>query len=373
MATPVRSRQRGMMKSLVLAAAVALAPLPPLQPALLRAAIADLQHPVATSAQLRVSGPAGRWYGAEGVADEATGRPVRPDDRFRIGSVTKVFVATVVLQLVAERKVELGTPVQQYLPGLLPPSLEPVTVGQLLNHTSGIPFEEGFPDLSTPDKVLAHRYDRWTPEQRVRLVPDTRAKFTPGTRQEYRGINYVLAAMLIEKITGRDYGAEVEARILCPLGLTGTYVPELNETRIRGAHVHGYLDVPGRGRVDVSDFNTSRSRGEGDMVSTIGDLTRFVTALFAGELLPAHLLAEMFAVPEVSVVDGSPARYSAGLQTFTVNGVTVWGKTGEQYGYNAGLFSTQDRQRRIAYSFTPTARDSGQTQMTLRIANAVTS
>lgn len=360
------------MKSLVIAAVVALAPSPALQPEALRAAIADLDHPAATSAQLRVSGSAGRWYGAEGVADQRTQRQLRPDDRLRIGSVTKVFVATVVLQLVAERKVDLGTPVQHHLPGLLPPNLEPVTVGQLLDHTSGIPFEVGFPDVSTPEKVLAHRYDQWTPEQRVRLIPDTKAKFPPGTRQEYRGVNYVLAAMVIERVTGRGYGREVDDRVLRPLGLTRTYVPEPNETRIRGSHVHGYLDVPGRGLVDVSDFNTSRSRGEGDMISTTGDLTRFAKALFGGELLPPELLAKMFEVPRVSMVDGTPARYSTGLQTFTINGVTVWGKTGEQYGYNAGLFSTRDQQRRIAYSFTPTARDSSQQQMTLRIANAVT-
>ncbi|MEV6236959.1 serine hydrolase domain-containing protein [Lentzea sp. NPDC051838] len=351
------------MKSLVTAAVIAL--VPPLNPDALQAAISDLEHPVVTSAQLRVSGSAGSWYGKAGAV-------ARQDDRFRIGSVTKVFVATVVLQLVAERKVDLGTPIQHYLPGLLPPSLEPVTVGQLLNHTSGIPFEVGFPDLSTPDKVVAHRYDRWTPEQRVRLVPDTKAKFPPGTAQEYRGINYVLAALLIEKVTGHAYGHEVEARILCPLGLTRTYVPGLNETRIRGSHVRGYLDVPGRGLVDVSDYNTSMSYGEGDMISTTGDLTRFTSALFGGELLPPNLLSHLFTVPAVSMVDGGPARYSAGLQTATINGVTVWGKTGEQYGYNAGMFSTRDQQRRIAYSFTPTVSDGTQQQMTLRIVNAVT-
>ncbi|GHH54324.1 hypothetical protein GCM10017774_69110 [Lentzea cavernae] len=150
-------------------------------------------------------------------------------------------------------------------------------------------------------------------------------------------------------------------------------MPGRYETKIRGAHVHGYLDVPGKGLVDVSDFNTSKSYGEGDIVSTTGDLTRFAEGLFSGDLLPAPLLDKMFTVPNVSMVDGRPAAYSTGLQTFTINGVTVWGKTGEQYGYNAGLFSTRDQQRRIAYSFTPTARDASQQLMTLRIANAATS
>lgn len=243
----------------------------------------------------------------------------------------------------------------------------------MLNHTSGIPSEVGYPDLSTPEKVLAHRYDRWTPEQLRTLISATERKFTPGTRQEYRGINYLPATMIIEKVTGRDLAVEVRERIAGPLCLTKTYVPGRNETRIRGSHVYGYLNVPGEDVVDVSDFNSSRAHGEGDMVSTTGDLARFAAALFSGRLVREDLLENMFTVPKVSMVDGRPASYATGLQTFTINGITVWGKTGEWYGYDAGVFSTRDGQRRIAYSFTPTVRDATRQQMTLRIANAVTS
>ncbi|GLY53115.1 serine hydrolase domain-containing protein [Lentzea sp. NBRC 102530] len=356
------------MKSLLIAALVAATPLPPLQPEPLHAAISDLQNPVATSAQLRVTGGAGRWYGTAGTANGR--REVGPDDRFRIGSVSKVFVATVALQLVAERRLSLDTKVRHHFPDV-PETLGAVTVGQLLDHTSGIPNEVGYPDLSTSAKVLEHRYDRWTAQQLRDLIPEAQPKFTPGTKQEYRGINYLLATMIIEKVTGRDLSVEVRDRVTRPLGLDKTYVPQRNETAIRGRHVHGYLEVDGQ-RVDVTDFNTSRAHGEGDMISTTGDLTRFAQALFDGELVAQPLLEKMFTLPDVSMVDGRPAAYAIGLQTFTVNGVQVWGKTGEWYGYNAGVFSTRDGQRRIAYSFTPTVRDANQQQMTLRIANAVT-
>jgi len=361
------------MLATVVSPAVA-ASVPALNPQALQAAIDDLRNPPATSAQLRVSGSAGQWYGTSGVADTSTGAPICADGEFRIGSVTKVFVATVVLQLVAEHRVDLDTPIQHYLPGLLPASFKPITVAELLNHTSGLPNEVGKPDMSDPATVVAHRYDQFTPLQLVAAIPDTQLKFDPGTKQEYRGINYVLAAMLVEKVTGHHYGDEIAARILRPLRLTHTVVPG-NDPAIHGPHVHGYLDVPGQGLVDITDFNQSAAWGEGEMISTTGDLDRFVTALFSGALLPPSTLEKMFTLPssDVRMVDGGPASYSMGLQTITLNGVTVWGKTGERYGYNAAVFATRDQQRRLEYSFTPTHRDDTQVQMTLRIAQAATS
>lgn len=341
----------------------------------LRAAVADLDDPQATAAQIRVSGAAGRWYGTSGVADLRTGRKVSADDTFRIGSITKVFVATVVLQLSAQGRVDLNAPVQRYLPGVLPAEYPPITVGQLLDHTSGLPDESGpdLPDMSTPEKVLQHRYDQWTPQRLVAAVSHGPMKFAPGTRQEYRGINYVLAALLVEKVTGHSYGTEISKRILRPLGLHATSLPG-NDPRIHGPHVHGYLALADGTLSDATVYNQSEAWGEGEMISNSRDLERFMTALFSGDLLPRATLDKMFTLPsgDVRMVDGSPARYSMGLQTATVNGMTLWGKTGERYGYNSGMFSTRDQRRRVVYSFNPTHRDQTQTRMTLRIADAVT-
>ncbi|MFF1718019.1 serine hydrolase domain-containing protein [Streptomyces sviceus] len=351
-----------------------LPPLPPLDPAALRAAIDDLEHPPSTAAQLRVGGASGAWRGTSGVADIRTQRPVTTDDRVRIGSVTKVFVATVVLQLVAERRISLGEPVRRVLPGLLPARFAAVTLAHLLNHTSGLPDHVGIPDPHTAEEVFRHRFDHWTPQEWVATATHGPLKFAPGTRQEYRGINYALAALIIEEVTGRSYAEVVAARILRPLGLVRTVVPG-DDPQIHGRHVHGYLTMADGSLRDITTYDQSSSRGEGDMISTTSDLEHLLAALFSGELLPPELLELMFTLPpdDVRMLDGSPARYSTGLQQATVNGVTFWGKTGETYGYKNAAFSTRDQQRRFVLAYHPTtARDGAESQMIARVADLLT-
>ncbi|WP_107465803.1 serine hydrolase domain-containing protein [Streptomyces sp. MA5143a] len=348
--------------------------LPPLDPIALQAAIDDLEHPASTAAQLRVGGTDGRWYGTSGVADHRTRRPVTAHDKVRIGSITKVFVATVVLQLAAEGRVDLDAPVGRVLPGLLPRRFAAVTVAHLLNHTSGLPDHVGIPEPRTPEEVFQHRFDHWTPPEWVATATHGPLKFAPGTRQEYRGINYVLAALIIDEVTGRPYGEAVEARVLRPLDLTRTVVPG-DDPRVHGRHVHGYLRTTDGTLRDVTTYDQSSSRGEGDMISTTRDLDRMLAALFRGELLPPELLRLMFTLPpdDVRMPDGSPARYSTGLQQATVNGVTFWGKTGETYGYKNAAFSTRDQRRRFVLAYHPTTpRDGGESRMIARVADLLT-
>ncbi|WP_436847980.1 serine hydrolase domain-containing protein [Streptomyces coeruleorubidus] len=295
-------------------------------------------------------------------------------DKVRIGSITKVFVATVVLQLVAKGRVGLDAPVQRVLPELLPARFAAVTVAHLLNHTSGLPDHVGIPEPDTAEEVFRHRFDHWTPQEWVATATHGPLKFAPGTRQEYRGINYVLAALIIDKVTGRPYGEAVTARILRPLGLARTVVPG-NAPRIHGRHVHGYLQMDDGSLRDITTYDQSSSRGEGDMISTTNDLDRTPAALFSGELLPPELLQLMFTLPpnDVRMLDGSPARYSSGLQQATVNGATLWGKTGETYGYKSAAFSTRDQRRRFVLAYHPTtARNGAESQMIARVADLLT-
>ncbi|WP_043637717.1 serine hydrolase domain-containing protein, partial [Nonomuraea candida] len=166
----------------------------------------------------------------------------------RIGSNTKTFTATVVLQLVAEGRVALDAPVDDYLPEF---GLDRrITVRMLLQHTSGIfnftgefyedgTFAPGIPATMAGKEWADHRFHTYSPEELVRLALARPARFEPGTGWSYANTNYVLARLLIEKVTGRPIAAEMQRLIIGPLGLTGTSQPT-TETEIPAPHAHAY-------------------------------------------------------------------------------------------------------------------------------------
>ncbi|MFI6161326.1 serine hydrolase domain-containing protein [Micromonospora haikouensis] len=325
-----------------------------LDPAPIRAAIAGLPDADATSAQVRITTPDGCWTGTSGVRDLRTGAPVPPHARFRVGSVTKVFTAALVLQLAAEGRVDLDGSVQGYLPGLLPADYPTVTVRQLLHHTSGIPSPTPPGDI---EWQLAHRYDRWTPEQIVRAGLENPRAFDPGEKQDYTNMGYIVAGLLVEKVTGHTYEQELARRIARPLGLRDTYGPG-DDPCIRGPHAHGYQAVTRDGAtelVDATVWSQTYTPASGDVISSLADLDTFITALFAGRVVPEPQLTEMFTLPPVDDVEGGPARYSAGLSAMPLDdGETLWVKTGSRYGYLAAVASTRDGRFRVEYSITAT-------------------
>ncbi|RKH18269.1 class A beta-lactamase-related serine hydrolase [Corallococcus praedator] len=336
--------------------------LPPLNREALRQAISGLPDGEVTGALVRVDGAEGRWIGASGVADVRTGAPVRADARFRIGSMTKTFTATVVLQLAAERRLDLDRPVQEYLPRLLPANVyAPITVRQLLNHTHGLP---GVPvPQKDPEWFFVNRFRRYSPRELVSLALPEGPRFAPGTQQQYGNIGYIVAGLLIEQVTGRPYGDAVRDRILRPLGLRDTFVPG-NLVTIPGPHAHGYEVVAAQGEgcptgaiayqgrclVDVTEASQSVPWAAGEMISSTADLDRFLVALFQGRLLPRAQMEALFTVPDVPAVGGGRATYSAGLSRMDVNGLTLWGKSGDRHGYNNGMGATRDLRRRLIYS-----------------------
>ncbi|MGH3292059.1 MAG: serine hydrolase domain-containing protein, partial [Trebonia sp.] len=212
---------------------------PPLNGTALGEAIAGLPSSQETAALVTVGGSAGRWSGTSGLADLVTGAPALSGDEVRIGSISKTFIATVVLQLVAEHRISLDQSVQHYLPGLLRADDPPVTVAELLNHTSGLGQADGVVNTGDPVWFLANRLGTYTTDQLLGQVLQQPLIFAPGTHQQYNGVNYIVLAMLIQRVTGHGYAQEVQQRILQPLGLQHTYIPTVSPA-MPGPYLHGY-------------------------------------------------------------------------------------------------------------------------------------
>ncbi|MGW7423729.1 serine hydrolase domain-containing protein [Streptomyces sp. NPDC054813] len=335
----------------------------------LRAAIAGLPDSDATAALVRVGGTDGAWRGSAGVHDLTSGGAADPDGRFRAGSTTKVVTAAAVLKLAAQGRIDLGRPVQHYLPGLFTRAFRPITVRQLLNHTSGIQAADGWGD-SFPAQY-AHRFDTLTPEQVVRSAVAKGPEFCPGRKQDYLNINYTVLGLLIEKVTGQSYASVTTRLVLRPAGMRDTYFPG-TDPRILGPHNHGYQKVTEAdgttSLVDVTDWNQADRFAAGDMISTTADLERLLTSLFRGRIVPpGPWLEEMFTVP--AHIEG--ATYSAGLQRFEYDGRVYWVKSGSRYGYSAVLAGTRDLSRTLVYSVDSTdAKDEDMNPVAKRIVMA---
>ena len=343
-------------------------PLPPPDRHALESAIAGLPDNAVTSAQVRVSGGAGRWTGRAGVRDVRTGRPVPDDARFRTGSATKMFTASLVLQLAAEGRLTLDQSVQSLLPGLLPATYPTITVGQLLDHTSGLPSSTEDAGHEDPAWVVRHRFDWHSPREVVRSAVAQPMVFAPGTRQQYNGVNYFLAGLVVEQVTGRSYAHELRNRLLRPLGLADTYLPERGDVRLRGPHSHGYVRVQGR-LVDVTS-QSAYAWAEGGLVSSTRDLDRFLRLLMAGRVVPQPWLDLMLTVPDVPYEgtsggcaqgpDAGHACFTTGLQrTALPGGPVVYGKSGGTPGYRTLTVATEDGARVLTLSLTTTGNGDG--------------
>jgi D-alanyl-D-alanine carboxypeptidase len=304
--------------------------------------------------QLRVNDERGEWVGSAGVRKLGENAKPSTKGRFRIGSNTKTFVATVVLQLVAERKIGLDASVNDYLPRF---GLDRrITVRMLLQHTSGVFNHTGdyydgtaMPGLpSTGKEWVDNRFHTYQPDELVRFALSKLPLFAPGTDWNYSNTNYTLAGLLIEKVTGRSYAEEVQRRILRPLGLWGTVVPGA-WPGIPGPHAHGYYRYQDAGQpktADVTRQNPSLVFSAGDMISTTQDLHTFFAALNGGKLLPGPLLAEM-RKPHPKV------GYGLGLFAEDAGcGVTVLRHNGSTIGFGALMYSTPDGRKTLTASVT---------------------
>lgn len=271
------------------------------------------------------------WGYAAGIADLRTKKPMKTDFRFRIGSVTKTFTATVVLQLAGENRLNLDDYIEDWLPGVIQGNGyddKQITIRQLLNHTSGIANYTRSKDFNMMDTKKSY-----TAEGLVKMGISMPPDFAPGKSWSYSNTGYVLLGILIEKVTGNSYAEEIENRIIEPLELANTFLPG-NSSVIPGTkHARGYIQLDGASEPkDVTYYNPSMGSSAGDMISTADDLNKFFSYLLGGKLLKEQQLKQML----TTVPTGVDELGDSGLGIFKMklsNGESIWGHGGTIPGF----------------------------------------
>lgn len=283
----------------------------------------------APAAALLAREPTGTHY-----AD--AGQGIARADHFRAGSITKSFIATVVLQLAAERRLSLSDPVERYLPGLVRGASDDgraLTLRALLTHTSGLYDYTAATGGAVP----------LTPLQAVRIAL-THPSAEPGTFS-YSNTNYVLLGLVVEHVTGRSYATETERRVIAPLGLTGTSFPG-SRTSLPAPHGRAYATDG----TDVTELDPRVAGASGELVTTLADLDRFYAALLGGRLLPPRWLREM--------LDTRAAHGSYGMGLFPLKlpcGTVVWGHNGRISGSYVRSAATVGGRRVLTFRVNTTA------------------
>ena len=274
---------------------------------------------------------------AVGKGSLETGQAPPMDGEVRIGSNTKTFVAVVVMQLVQEGKVGLDEPIETYLPGLIKGEGidgSRITVRQLLQHTSGLPdFDETL--FGTTD-VFQYRHHYVTPRDVLDSALSKPAQFEPGAQWKYTNTNYIVLGMLIERVSQRPVGEQIDERIVKKLGLSHTYFPAPGEEKIRGTHPQGYHLSAGGKLEDITEMDPFWAWAAGAMISTPSELNTFFQAVFDGRLLTQSSIDEMKnGAVDASSYLGPGTVYGLGLIGRSLScGGTAWGHGGDIAGYH---------------------------------------
>ncbi|WP_439741416.1 serine hydrolase domain-containing protein [Bacillus pseudomycoides] len=271
------------------------------------------------------------WSYAAGIADLRTKKPMKTDFRFRIGSVTKTFTATVVLQLAGENRLNLDDSIEKWLPGAIQGNGydgNQITIRQILNHTSGIAEYSRSKDADFTDTKKSY-----TAEELVKMGISLPPDFDPGKGWSYSNTGYILLGILIEKVTGNSYAEEIENRIVEPLELSNTFLPG-NSIVIPGTkHARGYFQPDGASELkDVTYYNPSMGSSAGEMISTADDLNKFFSYLLSGKLLKEQQLKQMLTTVPTEIAELGECGLGI-FETKLPNGVSIWGHGGSIPGF----------------------------------------
>lgn len=277
-------------------------------------------------------------------AANSKGAPIRDQSHFRAGSVSKIVVSSALLQLVEQGKVSLDTPIDTYLPGAYVFGKE-VTVRQILNQTSGIPtaaYEGQFP-YDAEDVVTLKGFERYMRENRkskdiTQYINTTGLKATPGAQFQYSNANYFIASQLITAASKTPYQVYVAKNIFKPLGMRDSSFPT-HRLSLPVPFTSGYQPsefysgTPGGEPVDLTRQSGSFYDGSGNLVTTTGDLNKFMSALSGAQVISKESLAIM-------QTSGAPEAtpYGLGMMQFDTPCGVVRGHGGNVYGYTTSSY-----------------------------------
>jgi CubicO group peptidase (beta-lactamase class C family) len=249
--------------------------------------------------------------------------------RYRIGSITKTFTATLIFQLIEEGKLSLTTPLKDFYPQIL--NAESITISQLLNHRSGIHnFTDDPSYMSWMEKPKTH-------EEILKIIVDGKSDFQPDSKASYSNSNYILLGYIIEKITKKAYAEVLKEKITSKVGLTDTYYG--NKTDLKKHESYSYK-FDGNNWKQEPETDMSIPHAAGSIVSTPADLVKFIEALFANKLVKEASLLKM-----KTLTDG----YGMGLFQFPFNGKKSFGHNGGIDGFASMLAYFPDEKLSIAY------------------------
>jgi D-alanyl-D-alanine carboxypeptidase len=272
----------------------------------------------------------GQYLGVAGSVSIDDSTPLDPARHFRVGSITKTFTATAVLQLVDDCLLELDATVDRWQPTIA--NADQITVRQLLDHTSGIADYDDSPEFN--NVFNADPFFEWDPQQLVDLGAALGPQFPPGTAWEYSNTNFVILGLIVESITGQLLEQVLEDRIFAPLGLADTSFPStpaMPTPATQGAEVT--VDEMGNLlQENIVNYSPSAIWAAGAIISTLADLQVWAQALAQGTLLSPGVQEERLTfVPTVGPDSPSGVVFTP----------TALGNPGPDLpvGYGLGIFA----------------------------------
>lgn len=257
-------------------------------------------------------------------------KPLTTATRFRVGSITKMFTAAMIFQLVEEKKLKLDDTLDKFFPQI--PNADKITVAHVLAHRSGIR------DVTEERDFKAWAMTPRTKDELVAFIAKGTPDFEPDQKYSYSNTGYILLGYIIEKVGGKSYQEALKKRITSKIGLKDTYVGTGNvDVNKNESFSYRYL----RGWERQPGVYLSHLFGSGALISTPNDLVRFIQALFDGKIISKQSLASM-----KTIRDGS----GLGIETFTYNGKTFYGHTGGIDNFGAWLAFLPEEKLALAYT-----------------------